>query len=475
MEMPILNHDIFLSFYGDDFTGSTDVMESLAMNGIPTALFLQAPEQDEVKNFRLKLGVGGSQDEKRLKAFGVAGISRSLSPERMDQELPGIFEKISKIPTDFFQYKVCSTFDSAPGIGNVGHATELALKHFPSGYIPLLIGAPFLNRFVVFGNLFARVDQTTYRLDRHPTMSKHPVTPMHESDLRKHLGQQTQRNVMLMDLHALEGSYGEPMTYYQNMIKGNGNFLLFDTLNVDHLTTIGQLLVENKSDRTQFFVGASGANYALAFYLQKMGKIHKPASIPSPGRAKKMVIMAGSCSPVTAGQIGHMEKLGHPSIRINTVKLVDPVERTAEIENTIQISIEAIGRGQVPILYSAKGPDDPAIELTKIRLNAQGHTESETGEILAGAQGRIIHGLIDKIGKARIVVAGGDTSGYVSRTLGIYALETLCPIAPGAPLCIAHSKDNRFDGLEISLKGGQNGDAKYFESILEGKQLNLLI
>jgi 3-oxoisoapionate kinase len=472
MDKPILNHDILLSFYGDDFTGSTDVMESLALNGIPTALFLQAPEKEEVKNFKLKLGVGGYDDEKQLKAFGVAGISRSLSPEQMDQELPVIFEKISKIPTDFFQYKVCSTFDSSPRIGNIGHATELALKHFPSDNIPLLIGAPFLNRFVVFGNLFARVDQITYRLDRHPTMSKHPITPMHESDLRKHLGQQTNRSVSLIDLHALEGNYGSPQEYYQGLINEKGNFLLFDTLNINHLTTIGQLLINNKQDRTQFFVGASGANYALAFYLQEMGKIQKPASIHFPGKAKKMVVVAGSCSPVTAAQIDHMEKIGHPAIRINTLNLVDPMGHDKEIEDIIYKSIEIIGKGQVPVLYSAKGPDDPAINMTKNKLNAYGHNDSATGELLAVAQGKIIHGLIDKIGKVRVVVAGGDTSGYVSRTLGIYALETLCPIAPGAPLCIAHSNDKRFDGLEISLKGGQNGNVKYFESIMEGKQLN---
>jgi 3-oxoisoapionate kinase len=474
MGKPILNQDIFLSFYGDDFTGSTDVMESLAMNGIPTALFLQAPEQEEVNNFQLKLGVGGAEESKEPKAFGVAGISRSLSPEKMDLELPIIFEKISKIPSDFFQYKVCSTFDSSPFIGNIGHATELALKYFPSDYIPLMVGAPFLNRFVVFGNLFARVDQTTYRLDRHPTMSKHPVTPMSESDLRQHLGKQTQREILLMDLHALEGDYGNHQDFYLKMTKnaGKGKFLLFDTLNADHLTTIGQLLIENKKEGPQFFVGASGADYALAFYLQKLGKISKPTTIYNPGNAQRMIVMAGSCSPVTAGQIEYMINKGHPGIRINTISLLDPQENGGEVDRIINKSIEVIEKGLVPILYSAKGPDDPAISLTKDQLSLRGYEESASSEILAGAQGKIIHGLINKIGKTRVVVAGGDTSGYVSRSLGIYALETLCPISPGAPLCIAHSNDSRFDGLEISLKGGQNGSANYFESILKGKQLN---
>jgi uncharacterized protein YgbK (DUF1537 family) len=68
-----------------------------------------------------------------------------------------------------------------------------------------------------------------------------------------------------------------------------------------------------------------------------------------------------------------------------------------------------------------------------------------------------------------VTVAGGDTAGFVSRQLGIYALEVLVPIAPGAPLCVAHAKDKRYDGLEICLKGGQNGTKRYFEFVQQGK------
>ncbi|MEM9324396.1 MAG: four-carbon acid sugar kinase family protein, partial [Bacteroidota bacterium] len=168
MGSALVHNDLFLSYYGDDFTGSADVMESLTFNGIPAALFLEPPTIEEVERFRLKLDFA-SVDGK-IKAFGVAGVARSMSPGQMDEELPPIFEQISKIPADFFQYKACSTFDSAPHIGNIGHAAEIASRYFKTGFIPLVIGAPFLNRFVVFGNLFARVGEDTFRLDRHPTM-----------------------------------------------------------------------------------------------------------------------------------------------------------------------------------------------------------------------------------------------------------------------------------------------------------------
>ncbi len=470
MDKPILHYDIFLSYYGDDFTGSTDVMESLALNGIPTALFLQAPEKEEILNFRLKAGIGARTGMNRLKAFGVAGIARSWSPEQMDRYLPRIFESIGKIPSDFFQYKICSTFDSSARIGSIGHATDIALRYFPSPFVPLLVGAPFLNRFVVFGNLFARVVDTTYRLDRHPTMSTHPVTPMNESDLRRHLALQSNRTVDLLDIFSLDGAYGSVESIFRRQMDNEDHFLLFDTLTVNHLYTIGQLLIEGKSNRTQLIVGASGADYALAFHLQKLGLIEKPSSLPSVGKAERMVIAAGSCSPTTAAQIEYMESLGHTGIRINSLRLIRPPERELEIKDAFHRAIKALSEGKVPILYTAKGPNDPLVQSTREQLQQNGE-ESKTGHYLAGAQGRIIKQLIDKLGRLRVVVAGGDTSGYVSRSLEIYALETLCPIAPGAPLCVAHSKDARFDGLQIALKGGQNGIEKYFASILEGRLL----
>ena len=472
MDKPILKEEVFLSYYGDDFTGSADVMESLALNGIPTVLFLDAPAPQEVSRFRLKVGIGAEAGREKLKAFGVAGMARSLSPAKMDEQLPAIFEKLSKVPTDFFQYKVCSTFDSSPQIGNIGHATEIALKYFHSDWIPLIIGAPFLNRFVLFGNLFARVGDITFRLDRHPTMSKHPVTPMDESDLGRHLQKQTKRKVLLIDVFGLEGNYGPVQDYFKKIIKEKGNFILFDTLSPHHLSIIGKLLIENLNQKTQFLVGASGMDYALAFYLQAKGKIVKPKMVSHPGKVNKMIVAAGSCSYTTASQIEYMKSIGHESIWLDSLKLIDPEKRKEEVESAIFKSMRAIENGKVPLLYTSKGPDDPMIDRTKQKLRDQGSDDSLVGEVLAGAQGHILKELIEKAGKMRVAVAGGDTSGYVCRAMGIYALETLCPIAPGAPLCIAHSKDKRFDGLEIALKGGQNGNEKYFESILNGELLS---
>jgi len=469
--MKILNNQFLVSFYGDDFTGSTDVMESLALNGVRTALFLAPPGSAEVENFTLKKSIDGS-GKKDINAFGVAGISRSLRVAQMENELRPVFQKLSSIPADFFHYKVCSTFDSSPEIGSIGFAADLAFEYFPSEIIPTLIGAPFLNRFCIFGNLFARIDGITYRLDRHPTMSKHPVTPMNESDLRIHLGKQTQRPAGLVDLFVLEESESVQNDFFSKMNRKKGDFVLFDTYNIRHLLSVGRLIVENKQPGCQLIIGSSGVEYALTYHLHQNGRLQKPAAPESPGKAEPIVAMSGSCAPTTGKQIQWALQQGFSDIRLQTPDLVDPARQNAEMERIKKTALAALANGRNVMIYSAVGPEDPAIALTRQRLKASGLEDTSASQILAVNQGKILKAILESSGRRRTVVCGGDTSGHVARELGIYALETLMPIAPGAPLCTAHSRNPCFDGLEISLKGGQNGKQKYIESILHGKNLD---
>ena len=240
---------ILLGYYGDDFTGSSDVMEVLSLMGIPTVLFLNAPNQNEIDRFVFK---NKNFKDSDVQAFGVAGIARSLAPLEMEEELEPIFQNMSKIPFRYFHYKICSTLDSSPEVGNIGVAMDLAEKYFSSPFIPLLIGFPTLNRFVVFGNLFARIRETVYRLDRHPVMSKHPVTPMRESDIRLHLQGQMDREMGLVDVMQLEMLDEIPLSQILPIERSveKAPLVLFDTLQNDHLIPIGKWL-----ERTSWLTG----------------------------------------------------------------------------------------------------------------------------------------------------------------------------------------------------------------------------
>ena len=179
------------------------------------------------------------------------------------------------------------------------------------------------------------------------------------------------------------------------------------------------------------------------------------------------MIIAGSCSPGTAQQIQHGLSLGYTGIRMSSERLID--SSTQEISSCTEACLKTLSEGGVPILFSALGPDDPCIQATKDILNQVGKRGDSIGALLGGAQGAVLKNIIDQTGKLRVTVAGGDTSGFVTKALGIHALEVLVPIAPGAPLCVAHAKDERYDGLEMALKGGQNGNFQYFEFVQLGK------
>src|ERR1043165_5044279 len=132
-----------LAYYGDDFTGSTDVLDVLVRAGIPTVLLLTEPTADLLDRFP------------DARAVGVAGMSRSKSPEWMDQAMPPLFGKLRDLGAPFVHYKVCSTFDSSATVGSIGRAIDCAAAVFQNRCVPLVVGAPALKRYTTFGNLFA--------------------------------------------------------------------------------------------------------------------------------------------------------------------------------------------------------------------------------------------------------------------------------------------------------------------------------
>jgi uncharacterized protein YgbK (DUF1537 family) len=233
--------DLLLSFYGDDFTGSTDAMESLARGGVRTVLFTEPPTPAQLARYE------------GLQAFGVAGMTRAMPPEEMERTLRPVFAAMRQCKPPIVHYKVCSTFDSSPTIGSIGRAIDVGADVFGSSIVPVVVGAPSLGRYCVFGNLFARCGKESepYRLDRHPSMSKHPTTPMDEADLRVHLAKQTRKSIGLIHVLWLEGDGG-------GVADAGAEVVLIDVLLERHLQVVGRLI-----DGSPFVVGSSGVESAL--------------------------------------------------------------------------------------------------------------------------------------------------------------------------------------------------------------------
>ena len=88
---------------------------------------------------------------------------------------------------------------------------------------------------------------------------------------------------------------------------------------------------------------------------------------------------------------------------------------------------------------------------------------------IGSSLGRILDRLIAETGLKRVVLSGGDTSSHAALNLQIDALTSVAKLAPGGPLCRAHSKDPSRNGMEIAMKGGQVGAADYFVTARDGQ------
>ena len=318
-----------VAFYGDDFSGSTDVMEVLAANGLETVLFLDIPEGRQLERFP------------NCRAIGIAGCSRSQNPAWMDAHLPQIFRALQALQASLCHYKVCSTFDSSPQVGSIGRALDIGQEVFGSAYVPLLVGAPALRRYCVFGNLFATVNGETHRLDRHPTMSQHPVTPMAESDLRLHLAAQTSKRIGLLDILALRSEKSSETL--QRLVSQGSEVILFDILDEASLLQAGRLLWSSVSQGSSFLVGSSGVEYALASWWRSSGLLPPPVEFPSAGETDRIIVVSGSGSPVTESQIRWAMARGFASVAIDVLRLLEQQSATAELARVLGLALAEAG------------------------------------------------------------------------------------------------------------------------------------
>lgn len=428
---------LLLAYFGDDFTGSTDALEFLSRAGVRTALFLEPPSREKLA------AISG------LQAIGVAGLTRSLDPVQMENVLEPAFAALRALGPRHVHYKVCSTFDSSPSVGSIGRAMEVGRRIFGAAPVPLLVGAPALGRYCVFGNLFARLGIGSageiYRLDRHPSMSRHPVTPASESDLRLHLAQQTKLRSGLFDLLKLELPAAEAAAALDRLIADGAEVVLFDVMYASQLARIGELLDRGEQSGPRFCVGSSGIEMALGAHWSQHGQLQSPPAWAPAGAVDRLLVVSGSCSPVTSGQIDWA--LAHGFVGVP----LDP--REPRVEPTIADVAQVLASGRNAIVYTSRGVTPGRVAPAKLP---------------GTALGQIALGAVERTGLRRVLVAGGDTSSYAARALGIEAVGMLAPLAPGAPLCRAHAPGRASDGLEINFKGGQVGAPDYFGAVQRG-------
>ncbi|MEO8134830.1 MAG: four-carbon acid sugar kinase family protein [Betaproteobacteria bacterium] len=466
-----------LGWYGDDFTGATDTLAALAHARLRALLFMGVPTPAQ-------LAAAGP-----LEAVGIAGAARAMSPAAMLAELEPVGRFFAGLHVPVLHYKVCSTFDSAPGIGSIGAAIRTLRPHVANAFVPIVGGQPNIGRYCAFGTLFAvaGLGGVVHRIDRHPTMSRHPVTPMHEADLRVHLAAQGLPEIGAIHYPAYDaGAVAQDALLDAELARiakradsdvqaradidvqaradvdvqaradSDVRAVLFDVAHVSHLAAVGRSIWQHARHRRLLAVGSSSVVQALAAHLNESDRAATAFSIPALAPAIGPVfVLSGSMSPVTATQID--AAIGYERLPADVSRLVGDAGYADQLVERITAGL----RAQRNVLVCTTVPGGAAPDATAAR-----HIAQATAALAA----RVIHQMVPIAPLRRIGIAGGDTSSHVVQALGVWGLSYQTTMAPGVTLSRAHSDSPALNGLELMLKGGQMGDTDLFGRLVTGGQ-----
>jgi len=427
-----------IAFYGDDFTGATDTLATCARAGLRSLLFMRVPDAAQ-------LARAGELD-----VLGIAGATRSMAPAQIRAALQPAAQLFAALGVPLVHYKTCSTFDSAPQVGNIATAVEVLRAALPAAPVAILGGQPSLGRFCLHANLFAAAgaDGAVHRIDRHPTMSRHPVTPMHEADLRLHLAAQGMAPIESVAYPAYAFGADHVEQRWLAAQRGGAAATLFDVGEAAHLPLIGSVLARQAARGSLIAVGASSVAEAMAPQWASAARA-APTDVVDAARGP-VLLLAGSLSPVTARQVA-----------------------AARSYTLVALDARRLGEGDSAYLAQVAAQCASALRAGRHVLacsaDADGNAPANVpGRAVALASAALLAQVLEAVPLTRVGVAGGDTSSLAMQALDAWGLAHLARIAPGVALCRLYSDRPALDGLEIMLKGGQMGPDDLFEQFVHG-------
>lgn len=423
-----------IAYYGDDFTGATDTLATAARAGLRSLLFLGLPTDAQLER-------AGPLD-----CLGIAGAARAMNPDEMRAELEPVGRLFARLGAPVMHYKTCSTFDSAPEVGSIGAAIRILQPHAGNTFVPIVGGQPNLRRYCVFGNLFAGAGPAVHRLDRHPTMSRHPITPMHEADLRRHLAAQGLAQVAGIAYPDYEQDAEALDRQLAGLLARKPDAVLLDVADDSHLASVGRLIWRHAQAQSLLAAGPSSVVQALAAHWRSGAEAAPPRIAAATG---PVLVLAGSLSPVTAQQV--QAASSYRQVALDAARLTADAAYAGQMSAQIA-ALLAQGRHVLACTAADGQASDWPVD----------------GRALAQASGALLKRVLQAVPLRRLGIAGGDTSSLAVQALKAWGLSYAAQLAPGVALCRLHSDEAALDGLEIMLKGGQMGGEDLFETLLHG-------
>ncbi|MGZ6804493.1 MAG: four-carbon acid sugar kinase family protein [Nocardioidaceae bacterium] len=413
-------------FVADDLTGASDVLAQAHRYGLEAALVLgDAPLPEDVD------------------VVGIAGPARSLGGVAFDEVVRRDLARIAEVDLDVLLYKVCSTFDSSPTTGSIGRGIELLHERFGDhGPIPVAPAQPAFGRFTAFSDHYATFAGQVYRLDRHPVMSQHPSTPMHEADLRRVLTDQLPSGATVGSIH-LPGYDTGTFTDQWTECRRDPALAAFvvDAVCEQHMDQIARALRQTGHEaRPAVVVGSGGIMAALARTASG-----EPSRTPQPQRTSGPVLaVSASASSVTADQLEDAITHGWVDVPIPT-DLLRGHHDGVLVALDEQVSA-ALSAGHDVVVHATRGSSDT-------RYAASGSVDpAYLGSLIGGLAGRMATGGLTR----DVAVFGGDTSSHALIAMGVRELRVSSQFVTAGPICRTDDHAT-VAGCRLLLKGGQVG------------------
>jgi uncharacterized protein YgbK (DUF1537 family) len=417
---------ILLGSIADDYTGASDLANTLTKNGLRTVQTVGIPDPALALPDVDAVVVS-------LKIRSIAAAEAVASATAADRWL-------RERGASHVLYKICSTFDSTDA-GNIGPVTE-ALS---DGVTLVTPAFPETGRTVYLGQLFVGGQP----LNESP-LKDHPLNPMHDSNLVRVMARQSRGTIGLVDLATVAAGPEAVKARLESLHAQGFTAAIADAIFERDLETLGAVALETRAS-----TGASGLGLGLARALVRARLTAAPRTEATADAVRPVgglaAIVAGSCSKATLQQLAVAEQT-MPVLRLDPEKLLAGSD---EINAAIAWAGDRISAGPVVIAASAT-PETVSRLQSKYGRDASGHAiESATSTIAAELVAR---------GVRRLVVAGGETSGAAVDKLAIPAFLIGPEIAPGVP--VLRTIGNTHGDMLLALKSGNFGGEDFFAAAL---------
>jgi 3-dehydrotetronate 4-kinase len=418
-----------LGCIADDYTGASDLANTLTRGGLRTVQTIGVPAVDldlpEVDAVVVSL-------KSRSIEAGLA-VSRSRSAERW----------LRGRGAGHVLFKICSTFDSTDA-GNIGPVMDALRADSGDAMVLVTPAFPETGRTVYLGNLFVGPVPLN-----ESSLKDHPLNPMHDSNLVRVLSRQSKTKVGLVTLADIARNPDAVRTRLADLAGKGFGAAIADAVFDRDVETIGTVALDHRLS-----VGASGIGLGLARALVASGKVKSNAlsAVSDTAVGGPAACLAGSCSQATLQQIASAEA-DMPVLHLDPDRVVAGPE---EARRALAWARERLREGPV-LIASSSTPDQVA------SLQAR-HGRDAAEHAIEQAMADIAEGLVQS-GVRRLVVAGGETSGAVVDRLGIPGFLVGAEIAAGVPVLRAvGAKDGE---MLLALKSGNFGGPAFFSDALK--------